>query len=66
MKIDLDRETADRVTHLNLKEHASILKKVIKDLKSRSSLNPFEQEDLTTNIQDLAAINQVIDIFSTK
>jgi hypothetical protein len=66
MKINLDGETADRITYLTLKGHASMLKKSIKDFKSKSTLRPVEQEDLTTSIQDLAAINQVINLFSVK
>jgi hypothetical protein len=63
MKIEIDGETADSIALSVLKEHASMLKQIIKGLKKKAILKPFEQKDLTTNIEDLASINQVIKIF---
>ena len=63
MKIEIDSATADGITLSVLKEHASMLKQIIKDLKKRAVLKPFEQEDLTTSIEGLASINQVIKMF---
>ncbi len=68
-KIELDIETANRITLLSLKDYRSYLKKELKDWKKnpRTESNPtgywLHPEDVTTNIQAIEALNLIIKHF---
>lgn len=59
-KIELDGETADRITLLNLKECRSYLKKELRQYKKGEYLHP---EDVAGNIKMIEALNLVINYF---
>jgi len=67
--ITLDGETADRITLLNLKEYRSYLKKELAEWRKnpRTEDNPWgplmHPEDVTGNIQAIAALNLIIKHF---
>lgn len=56
-KLEIDSETADRITVLNLKDYRSYLKKELRDYKKGSWLHP---EDVVINMQVIEALNVVI------
>jgi len=59
-KIELDGETADRITVLNLKECRSYLKKELKQFKKGEYLHP---EDVAGNIKTIEALTLIIKYF---
>ena len=59
-KIELDGETADRITLLNLKECRSYLKKELKQFKKGDYLHP---EDVAGNIKMIEALTLIIKYF---
>jgi hypothetical protein len=59
-KIELDGETADRITVLNLKDCRSYLKKELRQYKKGEYLHP---EDVAGNIKMIEALNLVINYF---
>ena len=69
--ITLDGETADRITLLNLKEYKSYLKKELAEWRKNPRLstedNPWgpwmNPEDVTGNIQTIAALDLIIKHF---
>ena len=70
--ITLDGETADRITLLNLKEYRSYLKKELAEWRKnpRTEDNPtgvwMNPEDVTGNIQAIAALNLIIKHFGVE
>jgi hypothetical protein len=68
-KIELDGETADRITVLNLKDYRAYLKKELREWKKnpRTESNPkgywLHPEDVAINIQVIEALNLVIKQF---
>lgn len=70
--ITLDGETADRITLLNLKEYRSYLKKELAEWRKnpRTEDNPWgtwmHPEDVTGNIQAIAALNLIIKHFGVE
>ena len=59
-KIELDGETAERITVLNLKDCRSYLKKELRQYKKGEYLHP---EDVAGNIKMIEALNLVINYF---
>jgi len=59
-KIELDGETADRITLLNLKEYRSYLKKELRNFKKGEYLHP---DDVAGNIKLIEAITLIIKYF---
>ncbi len=59
-KLELDGETADRITLLNLKEYRSYLKKELKDYKKGGWLHPT---DVDLNMKSIEALNLIIKQF---
>jgi hypothetical protein len=53
IKIELDAQTADNITLLNLKEHRSYLKKTLKDFDKGAYVHPEDVENITRVIQSL-------------
>lgn len=56
-QLAIDRETADRITILNLKDYRAYLKKELKEYKKGQWLHP---EDVAMNIQVIEALNLII------
>lgn len=56
-KLEIDFETADRITVLSLKEQRSYLKKELRQFKKGEYLHP---EDVAGNIQLIAAMDLII------
>lgn len=56
-KLELDFETADRITLLNLKDHRSYLQKELRDHKKGEWLHP---EDVVKNQQLIEALNTLV------
>ena len=71
-KIELDGETADRITVLNLKEHRAFFKKELEEWKKnpRTDSNPkgywLHPEDVENNTRAIEAINVLLKQFGTK
>lgn len=59
-KIELDGETADRITVLTLKDYRSYLKKELSQFKKGEYLHP---EDVAGNIKAIEALNLIIKHF---
>lgn len=59
-KIDLDGESADRITVLNLKEYRAYLKKELKQYKKGEYLHP---DDVAGNIKLIEAMTLIIRYF---
>lgn len=65
-KLEIDGETADRITVLNLKDYRSYLKKELSDWKKnpRTDDNPngvwMHPEDVGGNIRRIEALNLII------
>ena len=59
-KIELDAETADRITVLTLKDYRSYLKKELSQFKKGEYLHP---EDVAGNIKAIEALNLIIKHF---
>jgi hypothetical protein len=65
----IDGETADRITSLNLKDYRAYLKKELKQWQAnpKSDSNPdgywLHPEDVTSNIQAIAALDVIIKHF---
>lgn len=59
-KIELDGETADRITVLTLKDYRSYLKKELSQFKKGAYLHP---EDVAGNIKAIEALNLIIKHF---
>lgn len=59
-KIELDGDTADRITVLNLKEYRAYLKKELKDFKTGEFLHP---DDVALNIKTIEALDLIIKQF---
>jgi hypothetical protein len=59
-KLELDFETADRITLLNLVEYRKFLKKELKDYKKGKWLHP---EDVAGNITSINALDVIIKRF---
>lgn len=59
-KIELDAETADRITVLTLKDYRSYLKKELAQFKKGEYLHP---EDVAGNIKAIEALNLIIKHF---
>ena len=68
--IELDGETADKITYLNLKDYRAYLKNELADWKKnpRTEDNPDGQwlhpEDVTGNIMRIEALNLIIKDFT--
>ena len=60
MKIELDREAADCITLLNLKDHRGYLKKELKQYKKGEYLHP---DDVAGNIKLIEAMTLIIKYF---
>jgi len=56
-KLEIDYETAERITLLSLKDHQAYLKKELKDFKKGAYLHP---EDVCDNTLLIEALNRVI------
>ena len=59
-KLEIDFETADRITVLTLKEQRRYLKKELKDFKKGEYLHP---EDVVNNTRVVQALDTVIKHF---
>lgn len=65
-KLEIDGETADRITVLNLKDYRAYLKKELADWKknprtdSNASGTWLHPEDVAGNIQRIEALNLII------
>jgi hypothetical protein len=59
-KIELDGETADRITVLTLKDYRSYLKKELAQFKKGEYLHP---DDVAGNIKAIEALNLIIKHF---
>jgi hypothetical protein len=65
-KLEIDKETADRITVLNLKDYRSYLKKELSEWKKNphSDDNPtgvwMHPEDVSGNILRIEALNLII------
>ena len=65
-KLEVDGETADRITVLNLKDYRAYLKKELADWKknprtdSNTSGTWLHPEDVAGNIQRIEALNLII------
>ena len=65
-KLEIDKETADRITVLNLKDYRSYLKKELSEWKKnpQSDDNPtgvwMHPEDVSGNILRIEALNLII------
>lgn len=59
-KLEIDGETADRITVLNLKEYRSHLKKELREYKKGAWLHPA---DVDLNIKSIEALNIIIKQF---
>jgi hypothetical protein len=68
-KLELDMETANRITVLSLKDYRSYLKKELKEWKKnpKSDSNPsgywLHPEDVTGNIRAIEALDLIIKHF---
>ena len=60
MKIELDREAADCITLLNLKDHRGYLKKELKQYKKGGYLHP---DDIAKNVELIKATTLIIKYF---
>jgi len=56
-KLEIDYETAERITLLTLKDHQLYLKKELKDFKKGVYLHP---DDVGENVLLIEALNRVI------
>lgn len=63
MKIKIDDDIADKILVSRLSESARYIKIDIDSLISKGELQPHQREDLRTNIEDLAALNRVLEYF---
>jgi len=61
--LEIDFETADRITVLNLKEYRDRLQKELDDYQSGQYLHP---EDVAGNLKRIGALNLIIADFSTE
>jgi hypothetical protein len=61
--LEIDFETADRITLLNLKEYRDRLQKELDDYQSGEYLHP---EDVAGNLKRIGALNLIIADFSTE
>ena len=61
--LEIDFETADRITVLNLKEYRDRLQKELDDYQSGEYLHP---EDVAGNLKRIGALNLIIADFSTE
>jgi hypothetical protein len=59
-KLEIDGETADKITLLNLKEYRSYLNKELKEYKKGGWLHP---NDVDSNIKAIEALNLIIKHF---
>jgi hypothetical protein len=59
-KLEIDVETADRITVISLKEHRGYLKKELKKFKKGEYLHP---EDVVNNTRMIQALDLVIDYY---
>jgi hypothetical protein len=59
-KLEIDYETADRITLLALKDHQAYIKKELKRHKKGEWMHP---EDVVYNIELLKALDVVIDYY---
>ena len=62
-KIEIDGETADRITKLNLIDYRKYLKKELEDFKKGSYLH---SEDVAGNIKRIEALTLIIKDFTTE
>lgn len=69
LKLEIDSETANRITLLNLKDYQSYLKKELTQWKKnpRTETNPdgvwLHPEDVSGNMQAIEALNLIIKHF---
>jgi hypothetical protein len=56
-KLEIDFETADRITVISLKDQRAYLKKELRQFKKGEYLHP---EDVASNIQLIAAMDLII------
>ena len=59
-ELTIDRETADRITYLNLVDYRKYLKKALRDHKKGGWLHP---EDVGNNIRLIEALDLIIKYF---
>ena len=59
-KLEIDYDTADRITVICLKDHRKYLKKELKDFKNGKYLHP---DDVVNNTRVIAALDTVIKHF---
>jgi hypothetical protein len=59
-KLEIDYETAERITLITLKDHRKYLKKELKAHKKGEWMHP---EDVIYNTQLLGALNIIIDYY---
>lgn len=60
MKLEIDKDTADRITVITLKDYAKYLHKEIKQFKKGEYLHP---EDVAGNIKRIEAIEFILKDF---
>ena len=60
MKIELDSETADRITLLVLKDYHNYLKKELRKFKKGGYLHP---DDVAENLRTIESLNHLIKHF---
>lgn len=63
MKLELDDAVTDAIVIATIRSSMKLVKKDIKDLSSKKNLKPWQEEDLQSNIQTLAAMKHVLDYF---
>lgn len=63
MKIKIDDDMADKIVIARLSESARYIKIDIDSLISKVELQPHQREDLKTHIEDLAALNRVLEYY---
>ena len=60
MKFEIDKDSADHITVLNLKDYAKYLRKELKQFKKGEYLHP---EDVAGNIKRIEAIELILKDF---
>lgn len=63
MKLELDDTVADAIVVATIKAAMKLVKKDIKELSSKKSLQPWQKEDLQCDFQTLEAMKRVLDYF---
>ena len=63
MKIELDDETIDSIVCATLKSHIKYCKDNIKSLRKTPDLKDYQKEDLSNNIETLAALEVAYNYF---